>query len=103
MCSKFVPNENQVEVTAWDIVHLNITANIIKNCKNIGGGTNRMYTFDPAPRTLKTPWNMWWQGRISRLDSEDDSHLCAVLMIIPILLDAHHLHSPPPCAVTLLK
>jgi hypothetical protein len=96
MCSKIVPNENPVEVSAWDIVCLNIPANIItKIAKNIAGGTNCAYTFDPASRTFNTLLSMWWQVRISWLDIKDDSHLHA-MMIMPIHSDVHHLHSPPP-------
>jgi hypothetical protein len=45
---------------------------------------------------------MWKQGRIPRLDCEDDGYLNTVV-VMPILSDAQHLHGPSPRAVASLK
>ena len=103
MCRKVVPNENLMEIGAWDIVHLNIHANVVaKIPKDIGGSANSMQTSDPASRTLKAPSNIRRQGRIPRLDCKDDSYLCA-MMIMPVLLDVQQLHGPSPHAVASLE
>ena len=51
---------------------------------------------------IKAPSNMWKQGRIPRLDGEDDGHLDAVV-VMPVLTNVQHLHSSSPCAVASLK
>ena len=60
------------------------------------------HTSYPALRTLKAPSNMWKQGRIPWLDRKDDGYLDTVV-VMPVLLDAQHLHGPSPRAVASLK
>ena len=92
-----------MEISVGDIVCLNICAHIVaKVVEYVGGGANGMQTLDPALRTLKAPSNMWRQGRIPRLDCEDDSYLDTVV-VMPVLLDAQHLHSPSPHMVASLN
>jgi hypothetical protein len=103
MCRKVVPNENSMEIGAWDIVCLSIHANVVaKIPKNIGGSANGMQTSDPSSRTLETSANMCRQGRIPRLNCKDDSHLDAVV-VVPILTDTLYHYGPPPHAVTLFQ
>ena len=45
---------------------------------------------------------MWKQGRIPRLDCEDDGYLDTVV-VMPVLSEAQHLHGPPPHVVASLK
>ena len=45
---------------------------------------------------------MWRQGRIPRLDCEDDGNFNTVV-VVSVLLDTMHLHGPPPRAVASLK
>jgi hypothetical protein len=44
---------------------------------------------------------MWRHVWFSWLNSKDDNHLCAV-MIMRVFLYTHHLNCPPPHVVTLL-
>ena len=45
---------------------------------------------------------MWMQGRIPRLDCEDDGYLGTVV-VVSVLSDTMHLHGPSPRAVASLK
>ncbi len=103
MCREVIPDENPMEIGAGDIVRFNIRANVVaKIPEDIGGGANGMQTSDPALRTLDTSANICRQGRIPRLDGEDDSHLNAVV-VVPVLTDTMYRYGPPPRAVTLFQ
>ena len=96
MCSQIIPYEYTMEISARNIVRLNIRAHVVTEITEyVEGGTNVAYTPDPASRTLNTPSNMWRQCQIPRLNCEDDGYLCPV-MTMPILLDKKMSLSTPP-------
>ena len=103
MCSQIIPYEYTMEISARNIVRLNIRAHVVTEITEyVGGGTNVAYTPDPASRTFNTPSNMWRQCRIPRLDCKDDSNL-RPMMVMPVLSDSLYLHSPPPCVGAFLQ
>jgi hypothetical protein len=95
MCSKVIPHENFVEVGAWDIVCLNIIANIImKITENVGGGANGTQTSDPMSRVLNTPTSAWRKSWIPLLECKDKSGFCTVV-VMSAFSDTISLHGPP--------
>ncbi len=103
MRSKVVPNQYSVKVRAWNIVCLNIAANVTtKITKNIGGCANGTRTSDPTLRALNTSTNIWRKSWVPWLDRKDDSDLCAVV-IVSILSDMMYLYGPPPHAIAFFK
>ncbi len=74
MCSQIIPYEYTMEISARNIVRLNICAHVVTEITEyVEGGTNIAYTPDPASRTLNTPSNMWRQCQIPLLNRKDDS------------------------------
>ena len=103
MCGEIIPNKDSMEVSAGDIVRLNIPADVVTEVtEDIGSGTNVSYTTDPSSRVINTPSNMWREPWIPWLDCKDHCYLYPVV-IVPILPNAQHLHCPPPRAVTFFQ
>ena len=95
MRSKVVPNEHPMEISAGDIVRLNIRAHVVaKVAEYVGGGANGTQTSDPASRTLDTSANMCRQSRIPRLNGKDDGNLHA-MVVMPVLTDSMYCYGPP--------
>ncbi len=103
MCSKVIPNKYSVKVSAWDIVRLNIAANIItKIMENIGGGANGTQTSDPMLRALNASSSIWRKSWIPWLDCKDDSDLCA-MVAVSVFFDTMYLHGPPQRVIAFFK
>jgi hypothetical protein len=103
MHSKVVLNEYSVKVCAWDVVCLNIAANIITIItENIGGGANSVQTSDPLSRALITSTSIQRKSWVPWLDCKDNSDLC-VMVVVPILFDMVYRHIPPICAIVFFK
>jgi hypothetical protein len=102
VCHRVVdPDKYLMKVSAGDIVHLDIPADIItKISKDIDCCSNSTPASDPSSRSLNATMNMWSQGRIPRLYRKDDCNFNTVV-VVPILTDTMHLCGPSPHAVTL--
>ena len=102
MCGEIIPNKDSMEVSAGDIVRLNIPADVVSEVmKYIGSGSSCTYTvLDPTKRAINTPSNMRRESWIPRLDGKDHGHFCTGMVVVSVLMNAQHLHGPPPRAVT---
>ena len=103
MRRQIIPNQNSMKVCAGDIVRLNIPADVIAEVtKYIGRGSSGTYTADPTSRAINTPSNMWWESWIPWLNCEDHGNFRPVV-VVSVLTDTQHLHSPPTRAVTFFQ
>ena len=92
-----------MKVSARDIVRLNILADVVAEVtKYIGRGSSGTYTADPKSRAINTPSNMRWELWTPRLNCKDHGNYRPVV-IVSVLTDMQHLHSPPTRAVTFFQ
>ena len=103
MRRQIIPNQNLMKVSAGDIVRLNIPADVVAEVtKYIVRGSSGTYTADPTSRVINTPSNMRWESWIPRLNCEDHGNFRPVV-VVSILMDTQHLHSPPTRAITFFQ
>ena len=103
MCGQIIPNKNSMEVSAGDIVRLNIPADVVAEVtKYIGRGSSGTYTADPTSRAINTPSNMRRESWIPWLNGKDHGYFHTV-MVVSVLTDTQHLHGPPPRAITFFQ
>ena len=103
MRRQIIPNQNSMKVSAGDIVRLNIPADVVTEVtKYIGRGSSGTYTADPTSRAINTPSNMRWESWIPRLNCKDHGNFRPVV-VVSVLTDTQHLHSPPTRAVTFFQ
>ena len=75
---------------------------ITEVAKDVSGGTYPLNASNPSSRPLDTSPSLRRQGRIPRLDGEEDGDL-ATVMVVTVLPHPKHLEGPPTRPIALLE
>jgi hypothetical protein len=98
-----IPNKNAMVVRPVHAEPFDLCANVITEiAKNVSGCTYPLNASNPLSRLLDTSPSLWRQGRIPRLDGEEDGDL-ATVMVVTVLPHPEYLEGPPTRPIALFE